>query len=154
MKKARTEVSVDPFAQLRSSSSEPSRLNIKDELSAELAQYNKLSFSTTSTSANPSLLLLDFWRTNEKRLPLLASIAKRILVKQGSSSESERHFSAGGVIVSEKRSRASASTVELLVVLRECYINGEWPDCSSEDDKEKSGTQNNSTTLTPDIVPL
>ncbi|CAF1449280.1 unnamed protein product [Adineta ricciae] len=154
LKKARTEVSIDPFAQLRSSSSEPSKLNIKDELSAELAQYSKLSFSTTSTSANPSLLLLDFWRTNEKRLRLLAIIAKRILVIQGSSSESERHFSAGGVIVSEKRSRASASTVESLVVLRECYINGQWPDCSSEDDKEKSGSQNNSTTLTPDIVSL
>ena len=82
LKKARTEVSVDvdPFAQLRSSSSESSKLTIKDELSAELAQYSKLSFSITSTSANPSLLLLDFWRTNEKRLPLLAIIAKRILV--------------------------------------------------------------------------
>ena len=91
-------------------------------------------------SANPSLLRLDFWRTNEQRLPLLAVIAKRILVIQGSSSESERHFSTGGVIVSEKRNRASASTVESLVVLRECYINGQSPNCLSEDDKEKSGT--------------
>ncbi|UJR29618.1 hypothetical protein I4U23_017166 [Adineta vaga] len=125
LKKSRTEISVDPFAQLRTLSLETSKPSIKDELCAELSHYSKLSFSTTSTSDNPSLLLLDFWRTNEKRLPLLSTIAKRILVIQGSSSESERHFSAGGTIVSEKRSRASASTVEPLVVLHECYLNGQ-----------------------------
>ena len=47
---------------------------------------------------------------------------------QASSAESERHFSAGGQIVAEKRSRLSPQSVESLVVLREAYINGQWPE--------------------------
>ncbi|CAF3564092.1 unnamed protein product [Adineta steineri] len=152
IKKSRIEGSADPFAQLRAVSSEPTKLSIKDELFAELSHYSKLSYSTTSK--NPSSLLLDFWRTNEQRLPLLSTIAKRILVIQGSSAESERHFSAGGAIVAENRNRASASTVESLVVLRECFINDQWPDSSTESDKSKSQTDDNNTTSTPDIVSL
>ncbi|CAF3826826.1 unnamed protein product [Rotaria sp. Silwood1] len=154
LKKSRTEGFADPFAQLRTSSSEPEKLNVKDELLAELSHYSKLSYSNSNSSNNPTLILLDFWRTNETKLPLLSAIAKRILVIQGSSSESERHFSSGGNIVSERRSRASASTVESLVVLREAFINGQWPDSSGENDKEKLETEKDNTMFTPDIISL
>jgi hypothetical protein len=87
-------------------------------------------------------------------LPLLSTIAKRILLIQGSSSESERHFSAGGMIVSKERSRASADTIESLIVLRECFINNQWPDSTVEVDKEKHEADVGTTTLTPEIISL
>ena len=62
----------------------------------------------------------------EFQLPL-----PHILVIQASSAESERHFSAGGMIVSERRNRLSAQSVESLVVLREAFINGQWPPSKS-----------------------
>ncbi|CAF0973376.1 unnamed protein product [Didymodactylos carnosus] len=49
-----------------------------------------------------------------------------LLRVQASSSESERHFSAGGAIVSETRSRLSPENVESLIVLRETYVNNMW----------------------------
>jgi hypothetical protein len=67
---------------------------------------------------------------NSKR-NVLSIIAKRILVIQASSAESERHFSAGGVIVNEKRGRLSESSVESLIVLREAYLNKMWPKCNT-----------------------
>jgi hypothetical protein len=98
-KRSRTDDSVDPFTQLRSQESTKSKLNGKDTLLLELADYNKFSYVIGSNNASP--MLLEFWRTHQARLPLLSTIAKRILVMQGSSSESERHFSAGGMIVSK-----------------------------------------------------
>jgi len=153
LKKPRKEDSADPFSQLRNQPSESSKINGKDALLLELADYSKLSYFIGTHNASSKLL--EFWRTYEARLPLLSTIAKRILVIQGSSSESERHFSAGGIIVSEKRSRASADTVESLVVLRECFINNQWPHSDMEFDKEKKETDvGTATTLTPDIISL
>ncbi|CAF1536911.1 unnamed protein product [Adineta ricciae] len=57
----------------------------------------------------------------------LSIITKRILVIQGSSAESEKHFSAGGIIVNERRGCLSESSVEALIVLREAYLNKTWP---------------------------
>ena len=99
-------------------------------------------------------MLLQFWRTHQAQLPLLSIIAKRILVIQGSSSESERHFSAGGMIVSEKRCRASSDTVESLIVLRECFINNQWPDSDVGVNAKTNGADSEATTLTPEIVSL
>lgn len=151
-KRSRTDDSVDPFAQLRSQESTTTKLNGKDTILLELADYNK--FSYVIGSNNASSMLLEFWRTHQARLPLLSTIAKRILVIQGSSSESERHFSAGGMIVSKKRSRASADTVESLIVLRECFINNQWPDSTVEVDKDKHEANVGTTTLTPEIISL
>ncbi|CAF1080493.1 unnamed protein product [Adineta ricciae] len=60
IEKPRTDESFGLFAKLPNSSSEPSKSSVKDELSVELAQYNKLSFLTTPALANPSLLFLEF----------------------------------------------------------------------------------------------
>jgi hypothetical protein len=80
----------------------------------------------------------DFWRTHATRFPYLSTIAKRILVIQASSAESERHFSAGGLIVAENRSRLSPQSVESLIVLREAYINGQWPETGMSTPGEKT----------------
>ena len=109
-----------------------------------MVDYNKLLYSIGSTNA--SSVLFAFWRVNPARLPLLSTIANRILMIQGSSSESERHFSAGGMIVLKSRSRASADTVESLIVLRECFINNQWPDLNIGSDKSKVET-NAATTI-------
>ena len=85
---------------------------------------------------------------------MLSIVAKRILVIQGSSSESERHFSSEGMIVSEKRSRASSDTVESLIVLRECFINNQWPDSNVGVNAETNEADSEATTLTPEIVSL
>ena len=50
--------------------------------------------------------------------------SKRIFVIQASSAESGRHFFADGMIVSERRNLLSAQSDELLVILREAFING------------------------------
>ncbi|CAF2371449.1 unnamed protein product [Rotaria sp. Silwood2] len=76
-------------------------------------------------------IILTFWKNNERRLPVLSIIAKRILVIQASSAELERHFSAGEVIVNEKRGCLSESSVESLIVLREAYVNKMWPKCNT-----------------------
>ncbi|CAF4514884.1 unnamed protein product [Rotaria sp. Silwood2] len=75
--------------------------------------------------------ILTFWKNNERRLPVLSIIAERILVIQASSAESERHFSAGGVIVNEKRGCLSESSVGSSIVLREAYVNKMWPKCNT-----------------------
>ncbi len=58
------------------------------------------------------------------------------MVIQASSSESERHFSAGGIIVNERRGRLSESSVESLIVLREAYLNEMWPKYNNSDPPE------------------
>ena len=58
------------------------------------------------------------------RLSLLSTIYKRIFVIQASSAESRRHFFADGMIVSERRNLLSGQSDELLVILREAFING------------------------------
>ncbi|CAF1667100.1 unnamed protein product [Didymodactylos carnosus] len=69
---------------------------------------------------------LKYWKQNREDYPMLSIISRQILVIQASSSESERHFSAGGAIVSETRSRLSPENVESLIVLRETYVNNMW----------------------------
>ena len=62
---------------------------------------------------------LDWWKQHEGVLPLLASLAKRILAIPASSSKSERVFSTGGNIVTAKRNRLSPKNVENLIVIKE-----------------------------------
>ncbi|CAF1045993.1 unnamed protein product [Didymodactylos carnosus] len=56
-----------------------------------------------------------------------AKIAKSIYVIQTSSAESERHFSTSGQIVTEQRSQLDPECAESLVVLKEAYLNNNWP---------------------------
>ena len=70
----------------------------------------------------------EFWRAHAAKVPYLATIAKMIRVIQPSSAESERHYSSGGLIVAENRSRLSPQSIEYLIVLREACINNQWPE--------------------------
>jgi hypothetical protein len=83
----------------------------------------------------------EFWRVHAAKLPYLATIAKRILVIQASSAESERHFSSGGLIVAENRSRLSPQSVESLIVLREAFINNQWPETQATNASDNASAE-------------
>ena len=67
--------------------------------------------------------VLGFWRLNSVRSSRLSTISRRIFMIQASSAESGRHLSDGGIIVSERRNLLSTQSDELLVILRETFIN-------------------------------
>ena len=90
----------------------------------EIAEYKLMSSVAGSGRPCP----FEFWRVHTAKLPYLATIAKRIVVIQASSAESERHFLSGGLIVAENRSRLCPQSVESLIVLREAFINNQWPE--------------------------
>ncbi|CAF1541719.1 unnamed protein product, partial [Rotaria sordida] len=109
----------DPFSNFRTQKRLTTHDSIQELLAAELIDYKTIS----AYAGDQRQQILTFWKHNERRLPVLSIIAKRILVIQASSAESERHFSAGGAIVNEKRGLLSESSVETLIVLREAYLN-------------------------------
>jgi hypothetical protein len=110
---------------------------IRELLAAEIIDYKTLPIYAD----NQGHQIFKFWKFHERRLPVLSTIAKRILVIQASSSESEGHFSAGGMIVNERRGRLSENSVESLIVLREAYLNEMWPKCNTSDSPEDHSNQ-------------
>ena len=71
----------------------------------------------TYPGKNTNILL--WWKQHEVVLPLLASLAKRILAISASSAKSERVFSTGGNIVTAKRNRLAPKNVENLIKIKE-----------------------------------
>ena len=71
----------------------------------------------TYPGKNTNILL--WWKQHEGVLPLLASLAKRILAIPASSAKSERVFSTGGNIVTAKRNRLAPKNVENLIKIKE-----------------------------------
>ena len=69
---------------------------------------------------------LRFWKANESSFPLLADLARKILVIPATSGESERHFNTSGDVVDSKRTLLDPEAVESLVVLKEASLNGLW----------------------------
>ena len=63
--------------------------------------------------------VLGWWKSEEKHLPLLAKLARRILAIPASSGKSERVFSTGGNFVKEKRTRLNALKVQNLIIIKE-----------------------------------
>jgi hypothetical protein len=59
--------------------------------------------------------LLNYWKVNTHRFPMVASMAKRFLDVPASSVSSESTFSTGGRIIDDYRSSLKPSTVQALV---------------------------------------
>jgi hypothetical protein len=59
--------------------------------------------------------LLNFWKVNAHRFPVVSSMAKRFLVIPASSVSSEQTFSTGGRIIDDYRSSSKPETVQALV---------------------------------------
>lgn len=60
---------------------------------------------------------LEWWKSHEKKYPLIAQIAKKYLCIPATSVSSERCFSTAGNVVTPKRSCLSTENVNLLVFL-------------------------------------
>lgn len=71
-------------------------------------------------SLDKSKTVLDFWRENESRWPILANIARKVLGVPASSAGVERMFSIAGHVFSLKRRRMKTKIYESLVY---CKLN-------------------------------
>ena len=83
--------------------------------------------------------VLEFWRANKYKFPLLAQAAKKWLCVPASSAPSERAFSAGGGIVSYKRTKLQPEQVEKLLYIQQNYPKVQikrWL-LTSQDEKEE-----------------
>ena len=80
---------------------------ISNTITDYMNALKKISLDTRKT-------VLDFWRENESRWPLLANIAKKVLAVPASSAGVERMFSIAGHVFSLKRRRMKARIYESL----------------------------------------
>lgn len=62
---------------------------------------------------------LSWWQTYEKKLPLLARLARKYLCIPATSVAAERHFSAAGKTVSKTRNRLLPETTDVLLFVSE-----------------------------------
>jgi hypothetical protein len=63
----------------------------------------------------PKFQILNWWRDNAVRYPLLATLAKTVLMTPMTSIASESAFSTGGRVLSDFRSKMNTDTLEALV---------------------------------------
>ena len=83
------------------------------KMEQEMAQYEQM------ISPDRDSNILDFWKSHQVALPLLAKAARTILAIPASSSKSERVFSTGTRTVSNSRSSLAPSKTEDLIVIKE-----------------------------------
>ena len=93
----------------------------ESQLLVEVAVYLSLNRAKTSID------ILQFWSEHEKRLPILASIVRKYMCIQASSSSSERTFSSSGNIVTPRRNKLDPENVNMLVYLKENLGKVELP---------------------------
>jgi hypothetical protein len=113
----------DLFSKMRQIEESPNQITFKNTALTELNQYTTESQSPTHDVRNP----LIYWRDNSKQYPILSNVSQRIFAIQASTGESERHFSCAGEVVTERRSRLSPDCIEAQVLLKEAFLNKQWP---------------------------
>lgn len=94
--------------------------------------------------------LLDWWKVNSLRYPLLAKMARRFLTIPASSVSSESTFSTGGRVLDDYRSSLKPDMVEALVC-GASYIKGSHSDLNVPD-KEEDEEENVETIKLPKSV--
>ena len=63
--------------------------------------------------------ILEWWKTNVSKYPVLSTMARDILAIPASTVPSESAFSTGGRVVSDYRRSLTPSTVEVLICLQD-----------------------------------
>ena len=87
-----------------------------DAVDAELARY--------WVEVNEEKLeVIDWWKVSEVRYPILAMVERRNLAVQATSAESERDFSAAGLVTSKSRLSLSSDSVNICIF---CSINKQY----------------------------
>jgi len=71
--------------------------------------------------------ILNFWKSQNEKFPLLSRLARQTLCIPASSASSERVFSVSGRIIEERRSRLKGETVDSLVFLHDFFKNIKVP---------------------------
>ena len=108
----------------------------RSKVRLEMDRYE--SFSLVSKHVN----VLDWWKKHEAVLPLLSKQAKKVFTIPASSAKSERVYSTGGNVVTQKRNRTAAKKVEALILIKENKSK-------VEDFKQKSGYEIKKTDINP-----
>jgi len=80
----------------------------------ELDKYLKMSIDDQYKSPNP----LVFWQHHQDKLPYLSKLARRLFSIPATSAGVERQFSAGGLLINERRSSLNPDTVENVLFVR------------------------------------
>lgn len=107
-----------------SSSQSPSASKI-----LKLAQRYSKSSKSTSLEAECHLLLsfsssqdvLTFWREKASAMPLLSTLAQKVLCIPATSTPSERVFSIAGLTITNKRSQLSPHNVNKIIFIHDNY---------------------------------
>ena len=84
-----------------------------DALAKEFIKYEMFSLAPASVK------ILDWWKSHEKILPILAKVAKTVLTIPCSSAKSERVFSCAGNYSTKKRNKLGLKKLEDLVVYKQ-----------------------------------
>ncbi len=86
--------------------------SVTEKAKKEIQVYR--SFPAVLSSVDPIL----WWWQKRDKMPMLASLAKRYLCVQASSTPSERVFSTAGDTVSVERARLLPERVDMLIFLK------------------------------------
>jgi hypothetical protein len=89
-------------------------LNSTHQANDELDKYLRMSIGEQYKSPNP----LIFWQSHQDKLPYLSKLARRLFSIPATSAGVERQFSAGGLLINERRSSLNPDTVENVLFVR------------------------------------
>ena len=112
-------VTLSPTSLLRKRFLEKQQKTVTDERNQPSSLEREIMRYESFTLAPNDVDVLNWWKTHENAIPLLAKLAKHVLTIPASSSKSERVFSCGGNLVTPHRNRLAAKKVEDFVVIKE-----------------------------------
>ena len=81
-----------------------------------------LSIETIPFEYNEDFDILEWWKKQQIKYPVLSIIARDVLTVSVSTVASEAAFSAGGRVVSKKRCNLSPQAIEAVVCLKDCSL--------------------------------
>jgi len=136
---------IPSFATQPSTSAE-SQPRGTSSIDKELEHWMKVMKKNFNISTD--LDILEYWKTQEEQLPLLAKVARRFFAMPVSSASSERLFSAAGNVITSARTLLNTERAEQLIYIHENYWANEpsiktWKLRSDQErGKERAATQN------------
>jgi hypothetical protein len=105
---------IDAFAKLCGLQTEnPTSLKKRQfTIREEISQYTALRLENTNN-------ISDFWRSQQKRLPILASAIRKFCIIPASSVPSESRFSIANYVARKERSNLSSKNLRYLMISKE-----------------------------------
>ncbi|CAF0934061.1 unnamed protein product [Didymodactylos carnosus] len=94
------------------------KLTISVRAQREMETYLQMKLSRTTTLNNDNENPLLFWKEQEKLLPNMSKLSRKIFSIPASSTAVERAFSSADVVISQRRTNISPSTVNDIILIR------------------------------------